>query len=766
GQTHTPTGFSNNAKVALVNGQDQLVEELRLHAPDGYAQGTIDLPVDLSPGAYQLIAYTDYQRNAADAFLFRKTINLVPGIAQDIAQSTNYPTQINASNNPSQTQANQIQLRFFPEGGDCINGLPCKVAVAANDRSGNPVQLKGELYGSGASMSIAFETNEYGNGTFTYTPESADYYEIRLADVNESVRYGLPPIQDDGYTLQVVQQADDFELTIRTNRNSLQGSKLLVHRRGIAHLLDAISLDQPIAKYNLLKEDLVPGVYVATVFDSNNMPIAERLFFRSPDAATTSVDLTIGAKPLSTRMPVDLTLNIPSSTAPSSTGQLSVSILPIEASVNTKQDDIRSWLLLNSDLDELIPNAQALLANELDKNTNDDYIEQFLLTRGWRRFSWETLSNLDGFEPKFPLEQGIMLKGQMQIQDPPYKVQPGKVFLTQLNGNVFEEQLTDENGEFAFGPFIFKDQIELIVQGRYQTKRKRRLAKEITLDDLAFVRFQYADDPQPPLFQKIGNKDTKILDKVYEGYQAISQDMLSIARNYDAQIYDIDAVEITGKRISRIERMQQEIRRGFSIAGGATRTILLDSMPGARNFRNVQDLLGVIAGININGGVPVLLGNGPFLGNNNGPLLLLDGIQVDWTFMRNMNPIELSMIDISRGPDASIYGGRGSRGVIHFYTARGKFNTFNRSPGIQNILLEGFHKAREFAVFDPLQTGYQNRADIRTTLHWNPAIKLDKFGVARESFTTSDQRGQFMIIAQGLREDGTPLFGSAVFEVQ
>ena len=104
--------------------------------------------------------------------------------------------------------------------------------------------------------------------------------------------------------------------------------------------------------------------------------------------------------------------------------------------------------------------------------------------------------------------------------------------------------------------------------------------------------------------------------------------------------------------------------------------------------------------------------------------------------------------------------------MIVFYTRTGQLAPRAKVYGTLNLAIEGFHKTREFAVFDPLQAGNQNRSDIRTTIHWNPAIPIDINGLGKETFMTSDQRGKFMIITQGLRADGMPVFGTKVFEVR
>ncbi|MEL7159448.1 MAG: TonB-dependent receptor, partial [Bacteroidota bacterium] len=120
---------------------------------------------------------------------------------------------------------------------------------------------------------------------------------------------------------------------------------------------------------------------------------------------------------------------------------------------------------------------------------------------------------------------------------------------------------------------------------------------------------------------------------------------------------------------------------------------------------------------------------------------------------------------VLKGASASAFGARGANGVILVYTRDGTAGT-SKEPGLLRGKLYGYHRAREFAVFDATLPENRNRPDLRTTLHWNPLLFTDRNGEASETLMTSDQTGRFRIIAQGLRGDGLPFFGTAIFTVE
>jgi len=194
-------------------------------------------------------------------------------------------------------------------------------------------------------------------------------------------------------------------------------------------------------------------------------------------------------------------------------------------------------------------------------------------------------------------------------------------------------------------------------------------------------------------------------------------------------------------------------------------------VPFLKNSLSVFDILRRLPGIRIIGsslgGEQILVrGVSSILGGTS-PLFMIDGFPVEEEFFRNFPVGDIEFIDLLKGNETAIYGARGANGVILLYTRTGYGESIKKpTPGMLKVQLIGFHRAREFGVFDPNASGNHNRPDIRTTLHWNPNIVIDENGLVEEIFKTSDQKGRFIIVAQGMTGNGIPLFGKAVFEVE
>ncbi|MEM8524941.1 MAG: TonB-dependent receptor plug domain-containing protein [Bacteroidota bacterium] len=752
GQTHRPGAFSVFARVELLDTNKELVKSLKVFAPKGHASATIDLSGELAAGDYQLLAYTNYQRNSGETTIFRKTIRIVKGLKKETLASTKMERGSTDS---------EIKLRFFPEGGDCITGLPCKMAMVAENASNTPMLAEGQIKSKAGETLAFFKTGKEGMGQFTFTPKTNETYQAVL---KSGARFDLPRSLREGYTLNVRQMKTAMQLAIQTNLGKgLRDAHLLIHQRGAFFFEKVLDLSEKATVINIPKSDLTPGIFVVTLFNAQKQAVAERLFFVAPDMEEMQIKMNLDAQEISLRQEVNLSLQAPSNKVfVDSLGiaDLSLSIIPSASSTGVVENNICAWFLLNSDIDQYIPNAAALLFSEKTK-ARDYLIDQFLMTRGWRRFRWETILNKKNFKPSFELERGLFLEGRMTKIDNDRQARPGKVFLTQMEDNIFEESLTDEEGYFSFGPYLLFDTTNFIVQGRFRTGKKNR--DKINIEDNAGVMLTLKERHQSPeIPMPIWQQDKAA--QVAQSYEELSQKMLITARNYDSLTVELDAVSITAERISEADKERNE--RAY-LYGEPSFRMVIDSTTGASTATTMRQLFFRVPGIQVTGNSIQIRGPSSFL-SGTAPTYIVNGSQVTEDFVFNaIMPQDVEFIDVLKGAEASIYGVRGANGIILIYTRKGGMSRDrNRGLGIINASVFGFHKSREFAVFDPNVLGNQNRPDLRTTIHWNPHLITDETGRTKVSFTTSDQLGTFLVVAQGLRRDGKPLFGMTTYQVE
>ncbi|UAM97037.1 TonB-dependent receptor plug domain-containing protein [Polaribacter litorisediminis] len=95
-----------------------------------------------------------------------------------------------------------------------------------------------------------------------------------------------------------------------------------------------------------------------------------------------------------------------------------------------------------------------------------------------------------------------------------------------------------------------------------------------------------------------------------------------------------------------------------------------EKIASAIQFRDIYDYLrGKVSGVNISTSNSITIrGNSTFSGGR-GPLLILNGVQIDESSFAQIVPTTIRSVKILKGPEAAIYGVRGANGVIEVVTA-------------------------------------------------------------------------------------------------
>jgi len=75
--THRPSTVSKIGYIVLRNTHSTAIRQLRVRIDNGEANGNITLPDTLSSGLYQIVAFTNLQRNYDEKFYFQKQLTII-----------------------------------------------------------------------------------------------------------------------------------------------------------------------------------------------------------------------------------------------------------------------------------------------------------------------------------------------------------------------------------------------------------------------------------------------------------------------------------------------------------------------------------------------------------------------------------------------------------------------------------------------------------------------------------------------------------------
>ena len=200
---------------------------------------------------------------------------------------------------PVPVVVNKLDMEFFPEGGDLIQGIKSRIYFQARTPLGKPADVVASVFENGVEIlnQVKTLTDEkesginQGLGKFELTPKKDASYEVKITSpAGIAGSFKLPAIKDAGTVLRVVDNIIKPGRPLKVEVNSTIKSRLMVGVYCRGRLLESIYLDQGKTSADINLSDPIGGVCRVTVFEERLavpgtrtlIPVAERLFFRTP----------------------------------------------------------------------------------------------------------------------------------------------------------------------------------------------------------------------------------------------------------------------------------------------------------------------------------------------------------------------------------------------------------------------------------------------------------------------------------------------------
>jgi hypothetical protein len=334
-------------------------------------------------------------------------------------------------------------------------------------------------------------------------------------------------------------------------------------------------------------------------------------------------------------------------------------------------------------------------------------------------------------EKSFSIE-GILLSN---------KGTPIKSDLVIIQGK-FEKLFTlqsDNSGYFRLDDLAFKDTVRFTFQ-----------AAKKNVDKILLKSFT-----SPKLGGTYESPNFKIVESPY---------LVPVSLNFDKKTRVLDELEISSTRVPQNSQpllltnpqyiiTREDIKKS---PRGNVLTVLQGKVPGMQVTSNAIRMSGTAT---------------TFLGSNE-PLLLVNGAQASVDQLIAITENEIDRIEIIRDPSPT-YGTRGANGVIAVSTATQGSGDFDKVKSVKNsnyveiIPIVGFKSPEEFKSPDyGVMSKSHESDDFRSTIFWEPNLKLDKFGKASLSFYAADLKTTYRIVVEGIDEMGKPIYADAIIHIK
>lgn len=360
--------------LRIYDPADSLVWNEKYPISCGRSEGHVFIGEKWKSGEYKVEGYTRSSLYAdSTEALFPQKLWVVDRIDKQKPQDTRVGLQ-----------KDNIRLGLYPEGGYLVQGIKNYVAFKATDNHGMPAPLSGWLCENGARI-LDIESYHDGMGLFSFVPHEEVRYTVQLTNGQE---FPLPTSLCSGMVMHLEHtDRKNIVFSVRQPKGSMSRRiTLFVQMRGVpcyhasGILRDSLIITLPTSEF------AGQGIAEATLYDEQQRPVAERLFYVLPDK-----QLTITARPSKEvyirRDKGEVRIHVTDSEGKPVQAEICMSIFDKAYMSQSYRETMLSYNFLSTQIRGNIHHPVYYFDHKnLDRLQSLDLL---LLTQGWRRYIWQ-----------------------------------------------------------------------------------------------------------------------------------------------------------------------------------------------------------------------------------------------------------------------------------------------------------------------------------------------------------------------------------------
>lgn len=443
----TLTDLSKILYVELLTPDGYSVERQQLEMEDGTAHGMFVLKDTLYAGYYELRAYTRWMLNfgqceyphvriSEDLFYSKKMAKEFfrdyeklysrvfpvydkPEEAGDFVKDMTLRPMRRYYKTPKKKKP-EVDLRFYPEGGDLVAGTACRVALELNGEEGQHLGgMELSVRDKDGKVAAVCRTDERGRTTFRLPDVSEDAdYRATFTYKGYGYEEELPEVEKEGCALAITVGDSVVEAMVQAvgvdspvALHVMSGGVSRFYRTLPVSLLSSGSVDVAdgaasgcrTCRMAIPLDSLPTGVNQLTVFDGKGRIYADRLFFvnhHDYDAPRLAVSgICQSYEPFDS-----ITLHLQLADPADSLSSLSLAVRDRETEEDTYDNGtILTEMLLASEIKGFVENPGYYF--ESDDSLHRQALDRLMMVQGWRRYKWCEMADVEWFAPAWLLEK-------------------------------------------------------------------------------------------------------------------------------------------------------------------------------------------------------------------------------------------------------------------------------------------------------------------------------------------------------------------------
>ena len=794
--THQDNSQSNFIITELINRSDSIVERKKIRRDSLGFHNAFTLPATLPAGDYYLRGYSNWMLNEDPDFFFSRNIKIGNSIDNTIVSSieyqqeddTHYTAKIKFTSNvqavfenttikylylengkiknkgKKKTDengwisislpdlkspvarrievefddpqyiykrtfylpvfTNDFDVKFFPEGGALLSIPHQNVAFKVQGADGFSKEVEGFLFNSKGDTLTNFRSEHNGMGIFTMNPVDNETYYVTVR-TNDSItkRFDLPAIEPKGISIAMSHYKQEIRYEIQKTETTEWPQKLflLAHTRGKLAILQPINPERTFGKMN--DSLFTEGITHFMLIDQQGNALSERLVF-VPDHKPNQWQITADQPTYGKREKVSLQIAAKDNEGNPVEGTFSVSITDRKSiQPDSLADNILSNLLLTSDLKGYVEDPAYYFLNQDARTLRS--IDYLMMTHGWRRHKIENVLRTPSLNFTNYIEKGQTISGRI-MGFFGANVKKGPICVLAPKYNIIATTETDEKGQFIVNT-SFRDSTTFLVQAR---TKKGFAGVDILMD--------------PPQYPVATHKAP-----YFNGAATFMEDYLMNTRDQyymegGMRVYNLKEVTVTAKR-------ERPSSKSIYTGGINTYTVEEDRLQGYG--QTAFDAASRLPSVTITNGSEIHIRN-----NSEPAIIVIDDIVYEDAsdILKDIQVSDMSSISLLRGADAVILGPRASGGAVVITLKDPRNLPARPAQGIITYTPLGYSESVEFyhPTYDTPEKKNAQRSDFRSTVYWNPELRLDAEGKATIEYYTPDSTAPEDIIIEGVDKNG------------
>ena len=735
-----PNVLSKVLYVELLTPEGRVVQSQKLKIENGQCNGQFSLAQLLHPGFYEVRAYTALMLNWKECPVFSRVFPIFNAPQTEGEGMYENPRMLGLPRSErlpemrdKRPSMEKINLHFFPEGGNLIEGCFSNVAFKATDSKGNPISIQGSIYNDRHEKLVALNVIHDGMGQFSFIPQKGENYYAEIFINGTLQRFNLPQAEPQGYSMSIDNLSSE-QLTILLTRNEASDTTRALALTGMSR--GKITLFEPIVwqgkstfALSFNKKDMSEGVNQFTLFDTQGHIYAERLVF-IPPSQSVHFSLESNKKDFQPKEKVEMKFKLTDTQGRPVRTMFSLAVRDdaTETPSNGAYGTIAANLLLGSEVKGYIHDIDYYF--EADDSLHRTALDLLLCTQGWRRYDWKQMSEPQNFHVKYPAEEGLVIMGDLTstFRNRAKDGVEMKVFLYNGNG---ERRVgscrTDSLGRFAF---LAEDFIGRWIMHMQTYENDKLKEMNVNLKKVEAPQARFYNQTETILYNRKSKNRTEV----------VTIDTLRLIQEQNRQQWEnlLPTVKVESSK----EWQSRFVRQWNNIIYDMEDERIRMDETGEHYLENFYDWLednnpfftytpndsGLTARYK---GRPVCffisrIGTGKWLTNNDVSINVYDLSisDVEAIAISDKSNAELAMSRFGYETDSI----KGSDAVIISLFVRNDYFRYKDKRGHRRTKIQGYSPAVQFYMPDYSYTDLPNEKDFRRTLYWAPYVTTNEEG--------------------------------------